>query len=166
MNSAPGTAIRCRAVRCFKSEQEAGAKIPILYLSQNPRKNIHTRLYLAHREALARFQCYNRRRGGRRWLGKELNCMKIATRVFRCKFFDFNELVYCHAGEMLTRFRGGPQDIERHVGRARAQTNILLDRIGAEGTGLADRPVDRTWRRIAIAYGDVNLSAQSLAIGL
>src|SRR5580693_9751253 len=150
MNSAPGTAIRCRAAGVSSLSRRPAPRFQFSIFLKTQERTSHTRLLPgASRSVSSISMRRHRRRGVRRGLGK-VEGMEVAARVLGRKFFDLNELVDCHGGEMLARLRGWPPDVESYVVRAGAQTYILLDWIGAERTGLADGTVDGTRRRIAV----------------
>jgi hypothetical protein len=73
-------------------------------------------------------------------------------------------LAYRNVLEVLVCLAGGPEDIDAIDCGVMAQSDVLLDRVCAEGTALADGSEDSAWLASVIRHGDFDLGAQGLAV--
>src|SRR6266576_395712 len=80
------------------------------------------------------------------------------------EFLNFDELVLVHMSEALARVGGGPPDFQSHNFRRLPQTDMLLDRIGSEGTSTADGAVNRTRLLPLVLDGHLDARPDSRAV--
>src|ERR1700722_6475580 len=92
--------------------------------------------------------------------------LALQLRIVLCKFLDGNELILAHVGKLLPGIGRRPPHIQCEDTRTVAQTDVLLQRVNTEGTGVAHGTVDGPRSPPVILNRDLDLRPPRRAVTL